>query len=258
MDNETEVIRQQMEETRSSLTDKLETLEQQVVDTVETATSAVTDTVENVKEAVQDTVATVKGSVQETVEGVKHTFDLRLQVDRHPWAMMAGSVALGFFGGRLLKSATTGEARRLDRYAASAHGADMPEGPDRSRDGARGYEPVASASRRNGIHPPRLEAAQPSFLSELGDKYESEIGKLKKLAIGTALAVVRDAIQPSIPEQMKSQVIDVINSVTTKLGGEVIEGPILREPNADALAEASGKEKPAPAYRGRPAAATLW
>ena len=41
MDNESEVIRQQMDETRSALSDKVELLEQQVVETVHGATTAV-------------------------------------------------------------------------------------------------------------------------------------------------------------------------------------------------------------------------
>ena len=68
MDDEPEVIRQQMEETRSALTDKIERLEHQVVGTVQNTTRAVNDTVENVKEAVQETVSTVKDTVSGTVE----------------------------------------------------------------------------------------------------------------------------------------------------------------------------------------------
>src|SRR5262245_55877302 len=98
-DEQPKVIRHQMEETRASLTEKLETLEHQVVGTVQGATSAVTETVENVKEAVAETVETVKGTVRETVETVKETFDLSRQVDRHPWLMVGGSVALGFLCG---------------------------------------------------------------------------------------------------------------------------------------------------------------
>jgi hypothetical protein len=55
------------------------------------ATNAVALTVENVKDA-----------VQVTVENVKDTFDLRLQVKRHPWTMVAFSIALGWLGGNLL------------------------------------------------------------------------------------------------------------------------------------------------------------
>ena len=84
---EPEVIKQQMEETRSSLADKLETLEQHVLGTVHDTTSAVsntaemvTDAVEGTVESVKETVENVKESFMETVESVKETvretFDL--------------------------------------------------------------------------------------------------------------------------------------------------------------------------------------
>src|SRR5262249_60811224 len=100
VENKPEVIRQQMQETRTALTEKLEALEHQVVETVQGARSAVTDTVESVRGAVHDTVCTVK-----------ETFDLNRQVERHPWAMVGGSFALGYVSGRLLKQATSALGR---------------------------------------------------------------------------------------------------------------------------------------------------
>jgi ElaB/YqjD/DUF883 family membrane-anchored ribosome-binding protein len=100
--DEPEVIREQMAETRTALTDKLETLEQQVMDTVTETTSAVTDTVESVKEAVEETVTAVKDTVQDSVQAVKNTFDLPRQMNRHPWLFLGASVAVGYLGGRLL------------------------------------------------------------------------------------------------------------------------------------------------------------
>src|SRR5262245_24400559 len=99
MPDEPEMIRQQMEETRSALTEKLETLEHQVIGTVAEANTAVADTVDNVKEAVQDTVEVVKETVQETVESVKQTLDISVQMDRHPWLFLGASVAAGYVAG---------------------------------------------------------------------------------------------------------------------------------------------------------------
>src|SRR3954463_14705512 len=116
MDKESDVIRQQMEETRAALTDKLEVLEHQVTETVTGAAETVekvrhtvqeigsgaVETVASVKHAFQDTVQSVKDSVRETAETVSDTLDIRKQVENHPWAMMAGATAVGFGVGMLV------------------------------------------------------------------------------------------------------------------------------------------------------------
>ena len=94
-DDDPEVIRAQMQETRTALTEKLEALEHQVVDTVQATTSTVAETVQQVKAAVEDTVGTVKDTVQSAVGGVKESvqgavssvagvFDVRRHVRRLP------------------------------------------------------------------------------------------------------------------------------------------------------------------------------
>jgi len=95
MENEPELIRDQMQDTRTALTDKLDTLQQKVADTVESITTPVTETVQTVKDAVSDTVDSVKETVSDTVASVKDTFNLPRQVEQHPWAMMLGSVLPG-------------------------------------------------------------------------------------------------------------------------------------------------------------------
>src|SRR5438105_4518592 len=70
MDQNPDVIRHNIEETRSALTDKLETLEHEVFGTVREATQAVSDTVENVKETVACTVENVKEKVEAMAIGV--------------------------------------------------------------------------------------------------------------------------------------------------------------------------------------------
>jgi len=104
MENETDVIRQQMLETRTALSEKLEALQEQVLSTVEGTTKSVTDTVQTVQEAVQDTVSTVSETVQGTVETVKDTFDISQHVQKHPWLMVGGAIALGYLGGRLMEN----------------------------------------------------------------------------------------------------------------------------------------------------------
>ena len=82
-----EEIRNQIEETRSSLTEKLETLEHEVKETVRGATDAVVGTVQSVRSTVECTVEAVKGSVESTLESVRRTFDVqrRSRIIRGRW-----------------------------------------------------------------------------------------------------------------------------------------------------------------------------
>jgi len=211
MPDEPEVIQQQMEETRAALAEKLETLENQVTstvsdvtNTVSAATNAVTETVETVKDAVGETVETVK-------ESVKTTFDLAGHVERHPWLMMGGAVAVGYFGGRLLNQASA-------HHHASAGYA----GRDSS-------QPMGLA-QGGTMDSYRAEPSQPqgpSWLSILTNRFGREIGELKSLAIGAAIGMVRDSVVNAAPEPLRPQLKDVINDITEKLGGKALAEPVL-------------------------------
>jgi len=213
MDNETEVIRRQMEETRSALQEKLETLEQQVKETVQETTEAVTGTVEavkatveTVKGTVQDTVETVKDTVEETVQTVKETLDLQRMVNAHPWPMFAGAAAVGFVGGRLLSSLPAGRA---------------PAAPGTKSPSANFGGIHAGASALQTPAPPRR-----SWWSFLTDHYSEELDKLKGLAIATVGNVVREMVTENVPPQMATQTREVIDGIVTKLGARPIDEPI--------------------------------
>jgi ElaB/YqjD/DUF883 family membrane-anchored ribosome-binding protein len=219
MANEPEVIRQQMEETRTGLQAKLETLEQQVKDTVQGATEAVSETVETVKETVKDTVETVKETVEETVESVKDTFNLAKHVEEHPWAAFACATVCGFVGTRLVL-----------RY--------LPDG-DRPSPPALTYVPrpaVASA-------PTTPPVPKRSWWSWIADHYRDELHKLQGLAVGTAGGIVREMLTEKLQPELRQHVKEVIDGFTTKLGGQLIEGPILT-PAAPAPAPPVKEKKP--------------
>lgn len=223
MDNEPEMIRKQMEETRASLTEKLETLEHQMVDTVQEATSAVSGTVASVKDA----VAAVKESVHETVASVKQTFDLRRQVDQHPWAMVGGSVVVGYLAGNLLsrpEEHRNGTGARCQGSAAAGGTA------DRGRE--FGYRPVEEARTLAAAPAP---ARDHGWKDTLSDTFGQEIAQLKGLAIGAAMAVVRDLVQQSVSGDMGRKLAEVVNNITVKLGGEPIHDPILGPPARENL-----------------------
>lgn len=206
MDDSPEVIRQRMEETRASLSEKLETLEQEVVGRVQDARAAVTDTVETVKEA-----------VQETVDSVKDTFNINRHIQRHPWAVFGGSIALGFIGGRLLE--------QLDSKNGNGPPAPVYDRPPATNGDTLSGQPYGSTGTAGG---PAAESEKVAGVHSLLGRVEPEVDKLKGLAVGTVMALVRDMLTGSIPDPLKPQVSEVMNSLTVKLGGQPIHGQIVQ------------------------------
>jgi len=201
MDNESEVIRQQMDETRTSLQDKLETLEQHVTGTVQHVTETVSETVDNVKEA-----------VQETVDSVKNSLDLRQQVERNPWSMFLGAALVGYVGTRL-----------IDRTLS------MPVSETRPTPQHNGY---AAAETRQPSPPKR------TLWNVITEEYHEELGKLKGLAVSAVGGVVREMLTNSAPPPLAEQIKEVVDGVTVKLGGQPVQGPILNlAPNPETAQE---------------------
>jgi ElaB/YqjD/DUF883 family membrane-anchored ribosome-binding protein len=224
MENDPEMIRQQMDETRTALADKLEKLEQQVVGTVHDASEAVNETVGTVKEAVHETVQSVKESVHETVHSVKEAFDIRYQTAVRPWTMMTGAVGLGFLGGLLVhRMSGNGDHRRESRRLSNRW----------PRVGDETFTPRPTSQRfasEPGVESemPQPEAArQPGILSHVSGMFEKELSQLKGLAIGTVLGLVRDAATDAVPDTLGPKVEEVLNSLTQKLGGQPVSGRLL-------------------------------
>lgn len=88
-EQETDEMRQEIDCTRSAMADKLEALEDQVMGTVQSAQ----ETVEGSIQMAKDTVATVK-----------RNFDIKYQVEQHPWIMVGGCFIAGLaLGGLFLR-----------------------------------------------------------------------------------------------------------------------------------------------------------
>jgi hypothetical protein len=86
-----------MDETRSSLSEKLGELEGRVSDTVRTASAAVTGTTESVKGA---------------IDSIGVALDIPRHARLHPWIVIGGSVAIGYLAARLMQG--TDRAPRID------------------------------------------------------------------------------------------------------------------------------------------------
>jgi ElaB/YqjD/DUF883 family membrane-anchored ribosome-binding protein len=194
-----ERIQQEMEQTRASLTEKLETLEQKIVGTVENTTTAVNETVVAIKETVQETVATVQDGVKGSVETVKDAFDIPSQVQKNPWTMVGGSVALGFCLGSLFLRAT-----RPPTVVQSI-------APVVSNPGNVNYRTQAPVPA-----PTAATVQQP----EKPGMFEEEVNKIKGLALGVLFGTARELIVSNVPPQLGEQIKDVVDNVTRKVGGE--------------------------------------
>jgi len=201
--DEIDEIRTQMDCTRSSLADKLEALEDKV-----------RSTVESTKHTVEDTVQAAKDSVQETIQTVKQTFDIKYQVTQHPWCAMGCAI----FTGAIMAHATAPRSPRREKRSNGNGGFEESYRHRPSGEFSEGQQWKSASA---------AAASQPSIKSRILGQFEDEVCKLQSIAIGAGLGMVRDWVtktMPSIAPHLKP----VFDSATSKLGGETIEGPVLR------------------------------
>jgi len=193
-----EGMRQEINCTRSAMADKMEALEDQVMGTVQSAQETVEDSIQMAR----DTVATVK-----------RNFDVKYQVEQHPWTMVGGGFLAGLALGSLFLRKRRRSPQATDRLHVTA--APLAGSPPfvadlRSND----HFDVAAAAPR----PPSMSAKRPGFFGQ----FQEEIDKVKGMAIGYVMGLARDSIEDSVP-QLASQIDDLMNSVTTKLGGVPVQ-----------------------------------
>jgi ElaB/YqjD/DUF883 family membrane-anchored ribosome-binding protein len=217
MENEPELSRDQMQDTRTALTEKLEALESKVTGTVQSATAAVSDTVEAVKSTVTDTIGTVKDSVEGTVSTVKETvkdaFDLPGHVERHPWLAMLGSVAVGFVGGQVLHNLAGGRRREVPRqYEAFSEA--MPK-----REGA--------TNGHGAKEPHKEEASEDGILGGMAKAFGAELDTLKGLGLSVITGVVRDLVTQSAPGEIGGRLREWMDGLTEKMGAKPLHEPVL-------------------------------
>lgn len=240
MADEPEMIRQQMDESRAALTEKLGMLEEKVsetvqsatasvAETVQSATASVTETVDSVKGAVQGTVDSVRHSVEDTVASVSEALDLVLQVKRHPWGMLAGAIAVGYVGAQLLAPGERSRARYpgSHRTNGSIDRLSLGRAEEEGMASVPSLNHATNGSAANGSANGSAATAHSGLMSQIGDSFQAEIAKLKGLAVGTVFGMVRDMLTEAGPPSLKHEIADVIDGFTEKLGGRPISGPVL-------------------------------
>jgi ElaB/YqjD/DUF883 family membrane-anchored ribosome-binding protein len=218
VDDELEVIREQMDQTRASLADKIEALESQVRETVQTATDTVTSAVDGAKEVVSSVTEGAKEVVEkvtETVENVKESLSVSRYVEQYPWASLGVATVAGFLAGQFLP--TVRDITGGNRGRTSASGGYSPTSTQ-----ASSFQTRPGTSERSGSQESKTWGA-------LHELWNTALSTVESLAVGTLMSAIKEAAQRSIPEEWKNEVTRMIDEATTKLGGKVMHGNPLEE-----------------------------
>jgi len=193
------VIRDEMEQTRSNLADKLGALETQVRETVVGAKEAVSSTVEGVKEAV--------GSVTETVGAVTEQLSVSKQVEEHPWLAMGAAVAAGFVAAQVLDRMTQPPSSPAASPPPSSY-SDLPLTSTR-------FTPPVEAKKKEGV----LESIMP----ELGGAANELLHSVGGLAVNTLMGVIRELVVRELSPEWKGEVTKLVDKVAQQLGTKPID-----------------------------------
>jgi len=249
-----EETRNAAEETRASMTEKLEVLEDRVRETLEGTRSTVEGIVEDVRDTVSDTVGTVKETVEQAkstvdtlVENVKDTvdstatmvqqsFDIRHQVEQRPWTMFGGAVLAGYLLGNWTLSDSQHRRKYFDQgssydgddnlYAAAmSGGATLDDLEAQKDDGENGYAYPPHVSNTAQEYPRSsavvYEQPKPQGQSKLGQFHE-EWNVLKSVALGTLMGTIQSMVRQQMPS-LAPHIDNVFQRMSAKLGTEPIE-----------------------------------
>ena len=204
MDRESpELIEQQMQQTRASLTEKVCALENQVLGTIQNATQAVNTTVESVKTAVQDVSSTVKDTVSDSVhtvrDQVKNTLDITRHTQENPWAMVGGAAAIGFVTGYVLFG-PRGEHSRAARQAIGG-----------SFEGLSAVSPHPPAPAPAAARQP-APPSRPGWIDDLLNRVGEEAKRLGEIALTAATASLRETVRQQVPKLIEEGVPKLIGT----------------------------------------------
>jgi hypothetical protein len=232
-----EETRHDIEETRASMSEKLELLEERVRGTLEETKTAVDDIVESVKGTVDETVGAVRetvdgakstvenivGNVKETMDDtvtmVKQSFDIRYQVDQHPWLMLGASVVTGsVLAGLLYRSRA---ARGSSAYATHTQNSSSAEDASRKAGLTAMYTVAGDEDFTENAGPAAQSQTQKqqNWGNALGVFQEEFVDVIKNAVMGTVAGTMREMIRQNMPS-IVAPFDKIVNNVSKKLGTE--------------------------------------
>jgi ElaB/YqjD/DUF883 family membrane-anchored ribosome-binding protein len=206
MDQKSDLIREDIDETRSALTEKLVTLEDQL-----------RDKVENAKESVEDTIENVRATLRKL--SPSH------QVQQHPFAMVGSTLAAGLLVGRLIAGRREARASGLDHEYRALSGTELglSNMPQTSEYEDSHLDPEIAPVRerlRRAVY--RRAKTGPGLFSKLAETFSDEIQMVKGMALGAAIDSIRGVAKEAMPN-FGEKIDRVLDSAMTKVGAEPME-----------------------------------
>jgi len=229
VDRELEVIRDEMEQTRANLADKLGALEEQVQKTVTSASETVTSTVEGVKEVVD--------TVSETVGSVTETFNISKKVEEHPLLSMGIALAAGFALGQLTGGSSrpvvvqpppqptppqpSHEPRFQFPEQMSQPSVPTPSAPPAHDKAANKSDSMLpSLESLKSMLPESMLPSLESLLPELQGICNTVVSGMGGLAVGSVMGAVRELVAQGLPKEWTGEINNLVDQVTRQLGGK--------------------------------------
>ncbi len=185
MADKPEVIQNRIDKTRERLGEKLDQIQEKVLGPIQ---------------AVEETVEDVAEYTEETVETIGDALNVRKQVRKRPWTVMACSVAAGFFGSWAWNAMTS-----RTETPSSSHEPQQAIGTNGTSRGAKSHEQ------------PEEET---TFFGQIGEQLRPALVRLGKVGVESAIGVVRDTIAEDLPEETEQPVTDFINRISGQFGVE--------------------------------------
>jgi len=187
MDTRTEPIRQDIDQIRDSMTDKIGQIESKI-----------------------------KGTVDDTTETLKRNLDVKYQVSEHPWTALGVAVlagyALGSMGGSSEAKPSTYRYREDIRYHDANRGEPMRyygEAEQRNQDWNKSqntnYSASASPSRNESTYRnesnyrDQNQSSSGGFVDDVMGQLGLELDTLKTAAISSLVNLLRDTVKQNLP-----------------------------------------------------------
>jgi ElaB/YqjD/DUF883 family membrane-anchored ribosome-binding protein len=187
MDKKPDVIREQIEETRDSLTDKIEDLEEHVKESIHDVTHVMDHTADS-----------VKSGLHERIVSVRRAFNLPHQVRARPWLTLSCAALAGAALGYVLTRPREGRSHPSTQPFET--GSSSPPLPAET----------ARVAESNGKH-------EPGVLTRAIDSFRPELEQVKEVALGLAVDLTRDLIKQALAPAVSGDG-DQVKDRTTRKG----------------------------------------